>query len=79
MQLITNLIEHNFSVWLSINRWKEDLLFDCSIDELKQIKLFLSENGKRINENVYVYVMYTIPLVFIIEYNSVIRLKEYKF
>ena len=56
MQLITNLIEHNFSVWLSINRWKEDLLFDCSIDELKQIKLFLSENGKRINENVYVYV-----------------------
>lgn len=79
MQLITNLIEHNFSVWLSINRWKEDLLFDCSIDELKQIKLFLSVNGKRINENVYVYVMYTIPLVFIIEYNSVIRLKEYKF
>lgn len=71
---ITNNLEHNLLVYLSVSKYINNYVFRLSVDEIDELKQYFLLNGKRINENKYIFVMYSIPLIFTIEYGTVVRM-----
>lgn len=76
---ITNSLEHNLLVYLSVSKYINNYVFRLSVDEIDNLKQYLFLNGKRINENNYIFVMCGIPLILTIEYGTIVRMRIHKF
>lgn len=76
---ITNSLEHNLLVYLSVSKYINNYVFRLSVDEIDNLKQYLFLNGKRINENKYIFVMCSIPLILTIEYGTIVRMRIHKF
>lgn len=75
---ITNSLEHNLLVYLSVSKYINNYVFRLSVDEIDELKQYLFLNGKRINENKYIFVMHSIPLILTIEYGTIVRMRIHK-
>lgn len=76
---LTNSLEHNLLVYLSVSKYINNYVFRLSVDEIDDLKQYLFLNGKRINENKYIFVMCGIPLILTIEYGTIVRMRIHKF